>query len=269
MITKFFKIDKIPLKKVLENNSLNYVHMYINKSEKEMFPEIIRSITIVLSAFLISLVTLSNGYIFILLSTCILIYVFLLYLKSPKYLKKLNYELLKYVCVQNSFIFYITTLIAQVSTNDLLNTLLAILFVIVSYAISLYIAYIRILDDIKSKYSIGKQTDHSFINWSKIRKILICTVGFIIVAMQFYRFNKWWINDTNSDFLAVLNDTLLGDVFSIVIVTIALCILTFITLLPLLMLNSKIIADGLVFKYFSEKLRTTNEFTKKEWYGDI
>lgn len=263
---KLFKLDGITLEGVLKKNTIHNVYMTVNKSETELLPQSFKAVLLVIMSWLVSLYTLANGYIFLIISTCIIFSMFILYFKSPIYLKKSNYAFLKYICVQNAVIFYISSL--QVTSSLTINKILALLYITASYGVSLYFCYTKLGVSIQERYLPEDKQERKIVNANKITKILLVAVVLIVGGMQFYRFNKWWLKDNNSDFLSGLNGTLMGDFFSILAVIIAVSVIMLITLIPTLFLNSEAIVNGLVLKKFSEEIRMEYDFSKKEWYGE-
>lgn len=243
--------------------SMHTVHMILAKPETELIPRGLKVILLVSIFWIVSLYTIVNGYIFLIFSSMIAVSELVFYFKSFNYFKKASYSIIKYISIQSMVIFYISAI--QFTQNSTLNSIIAAIYIFVSYVFSFYISYNKILLEFYDQYYPEKKP-LSRINVKKIIKLIgIVGIG-VLIFMQLYRINKWWINGNDLDFLSGMNGTLLGMIVSIVAVSIALILLLLITALPTLCLNSKDVLDGLLLKEFSEEVRTEYEYSKKEWY---
>lgn len=94
-------------------------------------------------------------------------------------------------------------------------------------------------------------------------KVVEKSIGFIIaiilVAMQFYRMNKFWITHSTSWMITTLIP------FTQFILFILVILLLFI--LPIKVFYPEIVKTYLLKKY-SEEFRKAYDFTKEEWYGE-
>lgn len=259
-------LDKISKDKILQDYTINKVYGIITKPETEIFPQFLKATLYITISWLISLYSVNRGYIFPLLSTVILLSIFIFYTRSPLYLKNSRYALLKYMCIQNSFIFYVSAI--NVTENNRINTIVSTVYIVIGYLMSMVFCKIKIENKIQEKYSSNKTYIRTNKNIKKITIWLTSVLTVIFGLMQIYRISKWWINNNNLNFLSILNGTILGDVFSILSVSIAVLILISITLIPTLFLDYSLLADGYILKHFSKVIRIAHEFTETEWYGD-
>ncbi|MGM0219305.1 hypothetical protein [Enterococcus sp. AZ126] len=262
-------IDTISFSNALEKNALHKVYETINDSKKELFPKTLKVLILASISWSISLFSGINWFIFPILSLLIIIYGIVLYFKSPLYFKKAAYNSVIYLFTQNMFIFYICSL--EISSSVLLNRSLSIIYIILSYSLSLYIVKIKLIDSIQDKY-LSKNEKLSKKRIIKIVRVfsatLVSFIAILIIVIQFYRFNKWWINNNDFNFLSGLNGSVIGNILSVISVFIGIFLLSTITLLPTLLLNSEILADGLILQRYSEDFRKKYEFEKKEWYNE-
>ncbi|EPV5185432.1 hypothetical protein ACV61G_001619 [Listeria monocytogenes] len=152
------------------------------------------------------------------------------------------------------------------------NRIAACLYILFGYCLSFYIIKIKLIENVQTKYlandeKLGKKK--GAIKAVKILSaVLVGFIALVIVGMQFYRVNKWWIDGSNSDALSGLNGTLAGTILSAILVVIGVAILIIITLLPTLLLNTVAVVDGCIYKKYAEEFRKEYEFTEKEWYGE-
>lgn len=265
----FKLIANISFSNALEKNTLHKVYETINDPKKEVFSKKFKVTLLAISSWGISLFSNINWFIFPILSSLIIIYGLVFYFRSPHYLKKAAYNSITYLFSQNALIFYISSL--EVSNNVLLNRIISMLYIILSYSLSVYIVKIKLIDNAQETYL--SENNHivrrSIIKIVKIfSSLLVIFITVLIAAMQIYRFNKWWINNNDYNFLSGLNGSLLGNVLSVASVFIGIFILSMVTLLPTLLLNSQVVVRGLVLKKYSEEFRNEYEFERKEWYGE-
>lgn len=262
-------IGTIPFSNALEKITFQKVYETINDPQKELFPKTLKVFVLACISWGVSLFSSINWFIFPILSLLIIIYGMVFYFKSPLYFKKAAYNSVIYLFTQNMFIFYICSL--EISNSVLLNRTLAIIYIILSYSLSLYIVKIKLIDNIQDKY-LSKNEKLSKKRIIKIVRVFSATlVSFItisIVVMQFYRFNKWWINNNDFNFLSGLNGSVIGNILSVISVFIGIFILSTITLLPTLLLNSETLSDGLILQRYSEEFRKEYKFEKREWYNE-
>lgn len=240
--------------------SMHSVYMILTKPETELIPRGLKAILLVSVFWMISLYTIVNGYIFLVFSSIISIVALVFYFKSFNFFKKASYSIIKYISIQSMVIFYISSI--QFTQSHRLNSIIACVYILVSYMFSFYIAYQKVLVEFYEQYFPEKKP-LKILNIKKIIKLIgIVGVG-VLVFMQLYRINKWWIEGSDLDFLSGMNGTLLGTIVSIVAVTLALVLLMLVTIIPILCLKSKDVLDGLLLKQFSEELRTEYEYSKK------
>lgn len=262
-------IDKISFSNALKKNTLHKVYETINDPQKELLSKTLKVYLLAAISWSISLFSSINWFVFPIISSLIVIYILLFYFKSPNFFKSAAYNSVTYLFTQNALIFYVSSL--EISNSNLLNRAISMIYIIVGYSLSLNIVKIKLIENIQETYlSENKQmVKKSIIKMVKIfSSVLVIFIAILIAAMQFYRFNKWWLHDNNYNFLSGLNGSVVGNILSVVSVFIGISVLCLITLLPTLLLNSKIVVDGFVLKKYSEEFRKEYEFTKKEWYSD-
>ncbi|MGM0124829.1 hypothetical protein IGI37_002223 [Enterococcus sp. AZ194] len=262
-------IDCIDFSNALEKNTLHKVYETIHDPKEDLLPRTLKVFILASISWIVSLLSSINWFIFPILSLLIVIYGLVFYFKCPSYLNKAAYNSVFYLFTQTMFIFFICSL--EISTNVLMNRCLATIYIIVSYSLSLYIVKIKLIDTIQVKY-LPKNKELSKKRLIKIVRIFSSTlatfIAISIMVMQFYRLNKWWINNNDFTFLSGLNNSVIGNILAIISVFMGISILSLITLLPTLLLRLEILADGLLLQKYSEDFRKEYEFEKKEWYGE-
>ncbi|UHP10099.1 hypothetical protein LAX80_013325 [Listeria marthii] len=155
-----------------------------------------------------------------------------------------------YLFTQTALVFYITSI--EISDSTMINRIVACLYILFGYCLSLYITKIKLIENVQTKYlandgKLGKKK--GAIKAVKILSAVL--VGFIVIViagMQFYRVNKWWIDGSNSDALSGLNGTFAGTILSAILMVIGVVILVIITLLPTLLLNAAAVVDGYIIQ---------------------
>ncbi|MGC6768793.1 hypothetical protein [Enterococcus sp. LJL51] len=202
------------------------------------------------------------------MSTLIVFFILIRYFKSPK-LKKSAYTMTVYLFTQNALVFYLSSL--KVTGDTTVNKIVAFVYILVSYFLSFYVIRTKVFEVLQKKYVPENKVvlkKKAIENITRLTLILSVFIFVLIGFMAFFRFNKGWLNDHNPDFLSGLNNSLIGNVLSVLSIFIGLSILILVTLLPTLLLNIDITVDGLILTKYSEELREEYEFTREEWYGD-
>ncbi|MDO1604757.1 hypothetical protein Q2T76_01655 [Lactobacillus sp. YT155] len=94
----------------------------------------------------------------------------------------------------------------------------------------------------------------------------------ILVLAQFYRMNKWWINNNSVGDINLTIPGVWGTILGIILIPIftiiGLALILMITLLPTLLFNEDIYVRGLVVKKYSEEFREDNGYSTEEWYSE-
>ncbi|MBC1548239.1 hypothetical protein HCJ27_14140 [Listeria sp. FSL L7-1435] len=263
-------LDSISFESTLGKNSLHHIYETLNGTGKEIFPRTLKIFVFASISLLICLFSGYNWYVFPILASVIIIGICIGYFRSSLYFKNAAYTFSVYLFTQTALVFYITSI--QISDNLMTNRIAACLYILFGYCLSLYIIKIKLIENVQIKYLANDEKLGKKKGTIKAIKILSAVlVGFIvivIVGMQFYRVNKWWIDGSNSDALSGLNETLAGIILSTILVVIGVAILVIITLLPTLLLNAAAVVDGYIYKKYAEEFRKEYEFTEKEWYGE-
>ncbi|MGM0214466.1 hypothetical protein [Enterococcus sp. AZ109] len=262
-------IEAISFPHALEKNTLHKVYETMNDPKNELFPKTLKVFVLAGVSWSISLFSSINWFISPVFSLSMVICGIVFYFRSPLYFKKAAYDSVIYLFAQNMFIFYICSL--EISDSVLLNRTVAVIYIILSYSFSLYIVKIKLIDTIQEKYLLGRE-EKIKANIIKIVRafsvVLVTFIAILITVMQFYRFNKWWINSNDYDFLSGLNGSIIGNIIVIISVFIGIFVLSTITLLPTLLLDSETLADGLILRRYSEDFRKEYEFEKEKWYSE-
>lgn len=119
-----------------------------------------------------------------------------------------------------------------------------------------------ILEEINKEFNRNYKT-------SKVMNIMLKVSGvvatLILIGMQLYRLNKWWLNGAiagNSAIQSSVVDDLIG-------ILIGIPLLLLISLIPTYFLfNAKDYVKGKVISQYPEEFREQYNYTKKEWYED-
>lgn len=263
-------LDSISFESTLGKNSLHHIYETLSGTGKEIFPRTLKIFVFASISLLICLFSGYNWYVFPILASVIIIGICIGYFRSSPYFKNAAYTFSVYLFAQTTLVFYITSI--QISDNLMTNRIAACLYILFGYCLSFYIIKIKLIENVQTKYLANDEKPGKKKGAIKAVKILSAVlVGFIvivIVGMQFYRVNKWWIDGSNSDALSGLNETLGGTILSMILIVVGVAILVIITLLPTLLLNTAAVVDGYIYKKYAEEFRKEYEFTEKEWYGE-
>ena len=264
-----YLIEEVGFLDALKENTFQKVYETLNGTDKEMLSKNLKIYIFAFLSWLLSLTSSMNWIVFPICSTVITLVLIVVYLKSPRFFRSAVYTMTIFLFCQNAVVFYISSL--KISDSRILNSSVAVVYILVSYFIAFYVVKIKLLDSIQTIY-FTNNTNVIKSKTIKCIKILssamIIFITLLFAAMQFYRFNKWWLRDYNSNILSGLNGTFLGNVFSIVCVFIAIIVLLLITMIPTLFLNSEVVVNGLLLKKYAEEFRQEYDFTKEEWYGE-
>lgn len=90
-----------------------------------------------------------------------------------------------------------------------------------------------------------------------VEKSIFSGILLVIIGMQYYRMNKFWIEHTTSWFTTIVVPIVQLILFGIVFIVILLC--------PIIVFYPKFVYNFLLEKY-SEQFRESYEFEKKDWY---
>ncbi|WP_172209553.1 hypothetical protein [Pseudolactococcus hodotermopsidis] len=262
-------VSEISLSNVLKRNTFQKVFEILYGVGEKGISQNLKVYILALISWLVSLVSSVNWIIFPISSTIITFTLLTVYCKRPRFLNDVAYTLATFLLCQNTVIFYLASI--KISENVILNRSVTLFYVLICYFLSFYIVKIKLLDSIQESYFADSKNiikSNAIKNIKLLSSILVLFVILLISAMQLYRLNKWWIKSYNLEFLAGLNGTILGNIFSIISVFIAIIIVLLFTMIPTLFLNSDIIVNGLLLRKYSEEFRKEYDFTKEEWYGE-
>lgn len=145
-----YLIKQISFSDVLKQNNYDKVYATLNKSETEVFPKTLKILIFSTVSFLISLYSAVNWLLFSVVSTITIFLTLLFYFRSPNFFKKASYKLVSYFFVQNTFIFYLSSL--KITDNVSLNRILASVYILLSFVTAFYILRLKLLETIQTKY---------------------------------------------------------------------------------------------------------------------
>lgn len=172
--------------------------------------------------------------------------------------KILNYNTVLFLVWQTAAIFFmIVFLRVKADTYHLIP----FLYIILSYGFSFLLVRARINTYVKEAF--GEIHNSKKRVFSKtITKILSVFLAVVIIAILFYRGNKWWLINMNTTVEA--SGFLQYAIWGIGL----LVLLIGFTLLPTLLFSPSQYVKGRLIKKYAEEFRKEYGFTEKEWYGE-
>lgn len=195
-----------------------------------------------------------------LLIICLITYQFLK--QYNNFLRNWGYKKYCYISAKLAYISYFIVGFGM-NMGDYRITFVVVTFCIVVLLFLYYkVEQNMILEEINEAFNRNYKT-------SKVINIMLKVSGvvavLILIGMQVYRLNKWWLNgivDGNPTIQNSLVDNLIG-------IFIGIPLLLLISLIPTYFLfNVKHHVQGKVISQYSEQFREQYNYTKKEWYGD-
>ncbi|KRN56746.1 hypothetical protein [Carnobacterium divergens] len=195
-----------------------------------------------------------------LLIICLITYQFLK--QYNNFLRNWGYKKYCYISAKLAYISYFIVGFGM-NMGDYRITFVVVTFCIVVLLFLYYkVEQNMILEEINEAFNRNYKT-------SKVMNIMLKVSGvvavLILIGMQVYRLNKWWLNgivDGNPTIQNSLVDNLIG-------IFIGIPLLLLISLIPTYFLfNVKHHVQGKVISQYSEQFREQYNYTKKEWYGD-
>ena len=194
-----------------------------------------------------------------------LFYVFKTQVKAntKKYLTK-YFSRCTIVLLISSLIFSLSTWIIFLSFSATANNV-HVFQIVCQVVISVFICLL--LEGIIYLYLSGKITEElsAYIKdinppfWVKvIEKGIGFVIAIVLVAMQFYRINKFWL---------ISSSKLVATLISIGQFVLFLLIVLAVLILPIMLFYPEIVKHYMIEKY-SEEFRKEYDFTKEEWYGE-
>lgn len=180
----------------------------------------------------------------------------------PSFLRNWGYKNYCYSMAKTAYISYFIVGLGMDDGNYIV-TFFLVSFCVASFLI-LYkkVEQNRTLEEMNSLFNKNYKTSKLM---SIVLKLSGVLVGLILIGMQIYRMNAWWINSGRGKD-SVLSNSLLDNLIGI---GIGIPMLLIITLVPTYFLfHATIYIRGEVIKKYSEEFRIEYEFTRKEWYGE-
>ncbi|WP_088825592.1 MULTISPECIES: hypothetical protein [Listeria] len=268
---KIFKlVDQISFESALAKISLHQAYETLNGTGKELLPKTLKIYVFAAISWLICFFSSNNWFVFPIIATLVIVGIIVGYFRSNLYFKKAGYNVAVYLFVQTALVFYIAS--SEISGSLMLNRTVSLVYILVCYYLSLYVVKVKLIECVQVKYLFNDSKKIKMSRAIKAVKILSSTlIAFIVILiaiMQFFRFNKSWIEGANYDFLSGLNGTFMGTVVAGFSIAIGISVLFLISLLPTLLFNAAFVADGLILRKYSENFRKQYEFTENEWYGE-
>ncbi|MBC1442615.1 hypothetical protein HCI96_05540 [Listeria seeligeri] len=172
--------------------------------------------------------------------------------------KILNYNMVLFLVWQTAAIFFmIVFLRVKADTYHLIPSL----YIILSYGFSFLLVRARINTYVKEAFGEIHNSKKSIFS-KTITKILSVFLVVVVVAVLFYRGNKWWLMHMNATV-----ETPSFFVYAVWGIGLLVLLIGF-TLLPTLLFSPSQYVKGRLIKKYSEEFRQEYGFTEKEWYGE-
>ncbi|MGX7244341.1 hypothetical protein ACWOC1_05775 [Enterococcus quebecensis] len=194
-------------------------------------------------------------------SLSILFFLLIKYLTLNNFQKVVNYNTYLYMIVQTGVIFFLTVfLYIKKDTYHIVP----IIYITISYMLSLFIVYFKTSNLLRAKYNLGhsKWSKKSELFATKTSKLLGIFVILIVLGTIIYRINRWWLLNVDITFESVsITEYILwggGLIF----------LLIGLTLLPTLLIKPENIVKYKLIEKYAEDFREKYDYSKKEWYGD-
>ncbi|OEH81556.1 hypothetical protein BCR26_04420 [Enterococcus rivorum] len=188
--------------------------------------------------------------------------VYQFYKSSRTVLKYWEYEEVSYTIVKSAYISLFVMGYGMDEGNYIVP------FLVVTTCILVFLFFYFKVEENMVVEEINKIFNREY-KTSKTMSIMIKISGvvafLILIAMQFYRLNKWWIQDS------IVNDStnqtsLIDDLTGIFL---GIPILLLITLIPTYFLfKPKSYVKTKIIKKYAEEFRERYDYTKKQWYGE-
>lgn len=211
----------------------------------------------ILFALLLSLPAINYYPIYSVVACILLGSLLIRYIALQSIFKVTNYNLVLYFIWQTAVIFFmIVFLRVEVDRYHLIP----LIYIILSYGFSFLLIRARVNTYLKEAFETTTKSKKGVFS-NVITKILGFFLALVVIAILFYRGNKWWlmnmdVNVDNSSFLVYA-------VWGIGL----LVLLIGLTLLPTLLFSPSQYVKAKLIKQYAEEFRAGTNFTKKEWYG--
>ena len=245
----------------------------IKSSDEKPFSKGIKLFCIYLFCLFSSLLPMKNSIgvtIFLIFLNTVSFFVYFKIKFEKEYLKNASYSLSIYLMSQITIMSIFLGI--RENSHKLFGsyyTLFALLYILLTFLLSFKRCEYIILDYL-SKKGVAIDLRRVTHMWNKISfKLTVGILLAIILGMQFFRLNKWWLNhNSNSVGKIVVTNQWLGLLLLIGIILIIMVLLVSITMIPTLLFNVSDITDGMLLNKYSEEFRKEYDFTKEEWYGE-
>ncbi|MBC1385929.1 hypothetical protein HB829_00805 [Listeria innocua] len=190
---------------------------------------------------------------------CILIGSLLIrYFTLQPIFKVTNYNLVLYLVWQTAAIFFMIVFLRVEADR---YHLIPLVYIILGYGGSILLIRARVNTYVKDIFETTAKSGKKVFS-NIITKILGAFLVLAVIAVLFYRVNKWWLMNMDA---AVGNSSFL----EYVVWGIGLLILLIgFTLLPTLLFSPSQYVKARLIEKYAEEFRKTYGFTKKEWYGE-
>ncbi|EAD1188011.1 hypothetical protein FPV71_10745 [Listeria monocytogenes] len=172
--------------------------------------------------------------------------------------KVTNYNLVLYLIWQTATIFFMIVFLRVEADR---YHLIPLVYIIWGYGGSILLIRARVNTYVKEIFETTAKSGKKVFS-NIITKILGAFLVLAVIAVLFYRGNKWWLMNMNA---AVGNSSFL----EYVVWGIGLLILLIgFTLLPTLLFSPSQYVKARVIGKYAEEFQKSYEFTENEWYGE-
>ncbi|MGX7149461.1 hypothetical protein [Enterococcus ureasiticus] len=210
---------------------------------------------------LISLPSINYYWGISLVSLSILFFLLVKYLTLNNFQKVVNYNIYLYMILQTGMIFFLTVFLYIKKDS---YHIAPVIYIIISYMISLFIVYFKTSNLLRAKYKLehGKWSKKSEFFATKTSKLLQIFVILIVLGAIIYRINRWWLLNVDITFesVSIAEYILWGGGLILLLVGL--------TLLPTLLIKPESIVKYKLIEKYAEEFRERYDYSKKEWYGD-
>ncbi|WP_205408893.1 hypothetical protein [Listeria goaensis] len=228
------------------------------KSKENTVPYVSKIVGSILFALLVSLPAVNYYAIFPICAFVLLSILLFKYITSKPMFKVLNYNWLFFLVWQTAAIFFMVVFL-RVKADS--YHLIPAMYIILGYVATLLLIRARVHTYLKEEFESHSKSKSNNVS-RRITKIIGVFLIIIIMAIFFYRGNKWWIMNMTGTFDN--QSFLVYAVWGIVLLT----LLIGFTLLPTLLFSPAKYVRGKLVKKYSEEFRKHYGFTENEWYGE-
>lgn len=252
----------------MEKNNVSYEEAKDRTSEQEILQlqatkektssSVGKIIGSALFALLLSLPATNYYAIYAVIAFIILCILSIRYIALKPIFKVLNYNMILFLVWQTAAIFFLIVFL-RVKADS--YHLIPLFYILLAYGLSFLLIRSRIRAYLRESFQNTSKNKKSVFS-KTITRLLGAFLAIVVLALLFYRGNKWWLMNMNT---SVDDPSFL--VYAIWGVGLLVLLFGF-TLLPtLIFLPSQYVKARLTKKY-SEEYRNEYGFTEKEWYGE-